>query len=145
MPTAAATAANKNKASVRRVIEEIYNQGNLAVADELYATNAVRYDPATPDVGRGPEFAKQIAIRYREAFPDLHLTIADMIVEGDKVVIRWASSGTHQGNLQGIAPTGKNFSISGIHIARFADGKIVEEWVNWDTLGMMKQLGIIPQ
>ncbi len=145
MSTAAAASANENKASVRRLIEEIYNQGHLAVADELYAANAVRYDPATPDVGRGPEFAKQIATRYRGAFPDLHITIADMIVEGDKVVTRWTATGTHQGELQGIAPTGKTFSISGISIARCADRKIVEEWVNWDTLGMMKQLGIIPQ
>ncbi len=145
MSTAAAPSENDNRAIVRRLIEEVYNQGNLAVADELYSMDAVRHDPATPDVGRGPEFAKQIASRYRRAFPDLRLTIADMVVEGDKVATRWASTGTHQGELEGVAPTGKNFSLSGISIARFANGKIVEEWVNWDALGMMKQLGIIRQ
>lgn len=145
MSTAAAPSENDNRAILRRLIEEVYNQGNLAVADELYSMDAVRHDPATPDVGKGPEFAKQIATRYRAAFPDLHLSIADMIVEGDKVATRWTCTGTHQGVLQGIAPTGKNISLSGISIGRFANGKIAEEWANWDTLGMMKQLGIIPQ
>ena len=68
-----------------------------------------------------------------------------MVVEGDKVATRWVSTGTHQGELQGIAPTGKNISITGISVARFANGKIAEEWANWDALGMMKQLGIISQ
>lgn len=145
MSTPAAASEHPNKAIVRRLIEEVYNQGNLAVADELYTTNAVRHDSATPDVPKGPEFAKQIAARYRRAFPDLRLTIQDMLVDGDKVAIRWASAGTHKGELQGIAPSGKNFSLSGISIIRFANGKIEEEWVNWDTLGMMKQLGVIPQ
>lgn len=145
MSTPAAAFEHENKATIRRVIEEVYNQGNLAVADELYTANAVRHDPATPDVPRGPEFAKQITLRYRTAFPDLRLTIEDMIVDGDKVAVRWASTGTHLGELQGIAPTGKNVSLGGITIVRFANGKIEEEWANWDALGMLQQLGIISQ
>jgi len=145
MSTLAAAPESKNKVTLRRLIEEVYNQGNLAVADELYTANAVRHDPATPDVPKGPAFAKQIALRYRTAFPDLRLTIEDMLFDGDKAAVRWMSTGTHQGNLEGIAPTGRNFSLGGISILRFANGKIEEEWVHWDSLGLMKQLGIIAQ
>jgi steroid delta-isomerase-like uncharacterized protein len=145
MSTAAAKFAEQNKTCVRRVFEEIYNQGKLSVADELYANNAVRHDAATPDVPRGPASAKEVATRYRTAFPDLHLAIEDMISEGDKVATRWSAKGTHQGDLQGVSPTGKTFSITGMYLARLTDGKIVEDWSNWDTLGMMKQLGVITE
>jgi steroid delta-isomerase-like uncharacterized protein len=145
MSTTAATAAEDNRARVQRLIDEVYNQGNFSIADELFADNAVRYDPATPDIERGPAGSKQVASRYRQAFPDLQITIHDMVVDENKVAARWSSTGTHSGDLQGIAPTGKTFSITGISILRFADGKIVEEWANWDTLGMMKQLGLAPK
>jgi steroid delta-isomerase-like uncharacterized protein len=141
----APTPAKEHTDKVRRVIEEFYNQGRLGVADELYAHDYARYDPATPDVVGGPDGARQVATRYRNAFPDLHLAVKDMLAEGDKVTTRWTASGTHKGDLQGIAPTGNSMEISGLTIMRFTGGKIVEEWTNWDTLGMMKQLGIISQ
>jgi steroid delta-isomerase-like uncharacterized protein len=135
--------ANKNV--VRRLFEEVWSKGNLPVADELFASTYAHHDPSTPDVGRGPESEKKRATLYRTAFPDLRLTIEDLIAEGETVMARWSCRGTHKGDLSGIAPTGKQFTISGISIARFASGKMVEGWINWDALGLMQQLGVVPE
>ena len=137
--------SEENKALTRRSIEEIWNKGNLAVADELIAANSVTHDPATPNPGSGPEATKQQASMYRTAFPDLHITIEDQVAEGDQVVTRWTARGTHRGDLMGIAPTGKQMTITGINITRIAGGKAQEGWTNWDTIGMMQQLGAVPQ
>jgi steroid delta-isomerase-like uncharacterized protein len=134
-----------NKTVVRRLFEEVWNKGNLPVTDELFAPNYVHHDSSTPDVGRGPESEKKRATLYRTAFPDLRLTIEDIIAEGETVMARWSCRGTHKGDLSGIAPTGKQFTISGISIARIANGKMAEGWVNWDTLGLMQQLGVVPE
>ena len=134
-----------NKTVVRRLFEEVWNTGNLPVTDELFAPNYVHHDSSTPDVGRGPESEKKRATLYRTAFPDLRLTIEDIIAEGETVVARWSCRGTHKGDLGGIAPTGKQFTISGISIARIANGKMAEGWVNWDALGLMQQLGVVPE
>ena len=103
-----------NKTIVRRLFEEVWNKGNLSVADELFAPNYDHHDPSTPDFGRGPESEKKRATLYRTAFPDLRLTIEDIIAEGDAVMARWSCRGTHNGDLSGIAPTGKQFTISGV-------------------------------
>jgi steroid delta-isomerase-like uncharacterized protein len=137
--------SDANKNAVRRLIEEVWNKGNLAVADELFAPNYNHHDAATPDVGHGPEGEKKRATHYRTAFQDLRMTIEDTIAEGETVTVRWTCRGTHKGALSGIAPTGKQFAISGISIARFAGGKMVEGWVNWDALGLMQQLGVVPE
>ena len=134
-----------NKTIVRRLFEEVWNKGNLPVADELFAPNYTHHDPSTPDVGRGPESEKKRATLYRTAFPDLRLTIEDIIAEGETVMARWSCRGTHKGDLSGIAPTGKQFTISGVSIARFANGKMAEGWVSWDALGLMQQLGVVPE
>jgi len=134
-----------NKNVVRRLFEEVWNKGNLPVTDELFAPNYAHHDSSTPDVGRGPESEKKRATLYRTAFPDLRLTIEDIIAEGETVVARWSCRGTHKGDLGGIAPTGKHFTISGISIARIANGKMAEGWVNWDALGLMQQLGVVPE
>jgi steroid delta-isomerase-like uncharacterized protein len=134
-----------NKTVVRRLFEEVWNKGNLPVTDELFAPNYVHHDSSTPEVGRGPESEKKRATLYRTAFPDLRLTIEDIIAEGETVMARWSCRGTHKGDLSGIAPTGKQFTISGISIARIANGKMAEGWVNWDTLGLMQQLGVVPE
>ena len=134
-----------NKTVVRRLFEEVWNKGNLPVTDELFASNYAHHDSSTPDVGRGPESEKKRATLYRTAFPDLRLTIDDIIAEGETVMARWSCRGTHKGDLSGIAPTGKQFTISGISVARFTNGKMVEGWVNWDALGLMQQLGVIAE
>jgi steroid delta-isomerase-like uncharacterized protein len=134
-----------NKNAVRRLFDEVWNKSNLPVADELFAPTYVHHDASTPDVGRGPEGEKKRATLYRNAFPDLRFTIENMFAEGDTVVARWSCRGTHKGELSGIAPTGKPFTISGATFARFASGKMVEGHVNWDALGLMQQLGVVPE
>ncbi len=136
------TSTEENKVNIRRVVEELYSRGDLAVAEELYSTNYIRHDPATPNVGTGVGAVKQVANTYRTAFPDLELTAEDVVAEGDKVLARWSARGTHLGELQGAAPTGKRFEITGLTLMQFADGRIVEEWTNWDVLGMLRQLGV---
>ncbi len=134
-----------NKFVIRRSFEELWNKGNLSVADELFTPNYAHHDPSTPDVGRGPESEKKRATLYRTAFPDLRLTIEDIIAEGETVMARWSCRGTHKGDLSGLAPTGKQVTISGVSIARFTGGKMAEDWVNWDALGLMQQLGFVPE
>jgi steroid delta-isomerase-like uncharacterized protein len=134
--------SEQNKSLVRRVIEEVYNQGNLAVADELSASDLVIH--LTSQEIRGREGAKQYVAALRAAFPDLHMTIEDKIAEGDRLVTRWTARGTHMGEFQGIPPTGKQVRVAGTDIDRIADGKAVECWSHVDELGMMQQLGAIP-
>ena len=135
--------ANKNV--VRRLSEEIWNKGNLQVTDELFTPNYEHRDASTPDFGRGPEGERKRAILYRTAFPDLRLTIEDIIAEGETVMTRWSCRGTHKGDLLGIAPTGKQINISGVTITRLEKGKLAEGYVNWDVLGLMQQLGVVPE
>ncbi len=135
----------QNKAIVRRLFEELWNKGDLSVADQLFSPNYAHHDPSTPDFGRGPESERKRATLYRTAFPDLQLTIEDIIAEGETVIARWSCRGTHKGDLSGIAPTGKQFTISGVSIARIAGGKMAESWINWDALGLMQQLGVVPE
>ena len=131
----------ENKAKVRRIIEEVWNGGNLAVLDELVAPNCVFHDPRT--TFSGPEGIKRYVMMYRMAFPDVHFTIDDLIAEGERVVIRWTVTGTHKGELQGIAPTGRSVRVMGMVISRFAKGKVEEDWINFDALGLMQQLGVV--
>jgi steroid delta-isomerase-like uncharacterized protein len=135
--------ANKNV--VRRLFEEVWNKGNLQVTDDLFTPNYAHHDASTPDVGRGPEGEKKRATLYRTAFPDLRLTVEDIITEGETVMARWSCRGTHKGDLNGIAPTGKQFNITGVSIARFTNGKMSEGFVNWDALSLMQQLGVVPE
>jgi steroid delta-isomerase-like uncharacterized protein len=134
-----------NKAQSRRVIEEVWNKGNLEVIDELVARDHVLNDPSYPDPGRGPESVKRFVRMYREAFPDVRITIDDQIAEGDKVVTSWTARGTHRGALMGIPPTGKKAEVSGILIDRFSGGKIAETLGRWDTLGLLRQIGAVPE
>ncbi len=137
--------SEQNKNNVRRLFEEVWNKGNVAVADELIAPTYTHHDSSTPDVGRGPESEKKRATLYRNAFSDMRLTIEDLVADGETVVARWSCRGTHKGELNGIAPTGKQINITGISIARFTNGKMTEGFVNWDALGLMHQLGVVPE
>jgi steroid delta-isomerase-like uncharacterized protein len=136
-------AAEDLKAMVRRELEEVYGAGNFDVVDEIVSSSYVGHDSAIPEPLRGPAAVKDAAAGYRAAFPDLRLTIEEQIVEGETVVTRWTARGTHQGELFGIAPTGKQATVSGISIDRFSGGKVAESWTNWDTLGLLQQLGAV--
>jgi steroid delta-isomerase-like uncharacterized protein len=133
----------ENKTLSRRSFEEIWNQGNLAAIDALYATDQVSHGLGM-DVPPGAAGLKQFVTLYRTAYPDTHFTIEDQIAEGDKVATRWTATGTHQGEFMGIAPTSKRVTVTGIAINRIAGGKIVETWNNFDALGQLQQLGVIP-
>jgi steroid delta-isomerase-like uncharacterized protein len=131
-----------NKAIVRRLIEEGFNQRNLAIFDELYALDLVYHLGSMTIQGREPY--KQFISTIFTAFPDLHYTIEDQVAGADEVVTRWTWRGTHQGPFQDISPTGKQVMVTGIGINRFANGKIVENWTNMDALGLRQQLGVVP-
>lgn len=132
----------ENKAIASRAVEELWNKNNLAVVDELYATNFVSH--GLPEVTPDREGYKQFVTISRTALPDFHTTVEDIIAEGDKVVQRFTARGTHKGEFMGIPPTGKQVTITGIAIDRIAGSKIVENWANMDMLGMMVQLGVVP-
>jgi steroid delta-isomerase-like uncharacterized protein len=134
--------SEQNKQLVRRVFEEVYNQGNLDVVEDLASRDFVAHSP-TEDV-YGTDGVKQFVTDLRTAFPDLHTTIEDLIAEGDRVVARFTATGTHTGPYKGIPPTGKQGKITGIDIERIVDGKSVECWTNTDDLGMLQQLGVVP-
>ena len=131
----------------RRLLEETFNDGKIELIDQLVAPDAVNHDPATPAQMRelrGPEVFKATVIMYRTAFPDVRITVDDVIAADDKVVLRWHSEGTHRGELAGLAPTGAHGSVTGIGIDRWQDGKVVEAWTEWDNLGLARQLGAAP-
>lgn len=134
----------ENKALARRLVEEAYNGGRLDVTDELVAGDFVGHDPSLPEEVRGPAGVKELIAGYRAAFPDIHVTIEDQIADGDRVVTRWSVKGTHQGELMGMPATGKQATVTGITIDRIVGGRIAESWDNWDTLGLMQQLGAVP-
>ena len=134
-----------NKVIVRRYFEEILDGGNLDLVDEIFDPHYVLHDPNTPQEVRGFQGSKQFVGAFRTALPDIGHTIEDQIAEGDKVVIRLRARATHKGELMGIPPTGKELTIRGISIWRIANGKIRECWVNYDALGLMQQLGVIPE
>ena len=136
--------SEQNKAVSRRIAEELFEGGQLDLADELLDASFVGHDVATPESIRGPEGLKQQAQGYRAAFPDLELTIENQIAEGDFVATSWTARGTHKGDLFGIAPTEKQVTINGVTIDRFKGGKIAEAWDTWDTLGLMQQIGAVP-
>jgi predicted ester cyclase len=138
--------AEQNKAVVRREMEEVFNYtGDLDAADEIYSPYYVGHEPTFGDI-RGIEAAKEFAATYRQAFPDLEIAIEDQVAEGDKVVTRFSARATHQGESEDFGPpTGNRIEVTGITIEQFADGKIVEDWTNFDALGLMQQLGLIPE
>lgn len=130
--------AEDNKALARRGFEETMNQRNLAVLDELHVPDFVFHAASRTIQGREP--FKQFISMFLTAFPDLHVTIEDMIGEGDRVVVRFTYGGAHKGDFMGIPPTGKQVTVTGIGIIRVANGKILEEWIISD---LMQQLGVV--
>ncbi len=134
--------AEQNKATIHRWVEEAWNTGNFASADEMYSVSYVLHD--NTGTVPGPQGLAQFISVFRTGFPDLHLAIEDMIAEEDKVAWRFTARGTHKGELMGIPPTGKPVTVSGVVCSRFANGKWEEDWSNFDALGMLQQLGVVP-
>jgi predicted ester cyclase len=138
--------AEENKAVARREIEELYNRGgSLDAAEEIYAPDYLGHEPTIGEI-RGVEGAKQYAATMRLAFPDLSCTVADQVAEWDKVVTRFSARGTHQGETEALGPaTGNRMGITGVTIVRVSGGKVAESWDHYDALGMMQQLGLVPE
>lgn len=132
----------QNKESVRRLIDEAWNKGNLAIIDELLSPNYRLHIDAP---GANDREGYKDAIRtYRTAMPDFHFTIDDLFAEGNKVVLRCTMTGTQQNELMGFPPTGKKLSMTAISIRHFENGKIAEEWVETNMLSVLQQMGAIP-
>ena len=131
-----------NKAVVRRYVEEFSNQGNPVLVNELFSAESIYHGANFPEL-RGREARRQYFASLRRAFPDFHLTVDELIAEGDKVALGWSFSGTHRGEWWGVAPTGKTVSFSGTSIFRIAGGMITEEFIHWDALGYMQQIGVV--
>ena len=133
----------ENKAIVQGMIDEIFNKKNVDALGNFMAEDMVDHNPPPTDKP-GLEGMKDMMRMYLSAFPDLSVQVEDIIAEGDKVVMRATTSGTHQGEFMGIAATGKKVSFGEIHVIRIAGGKMVEHWGIEDQMGMMQQLGVIP-
>jgi steroid delta-isomerase-like uncharacterized protein len=134
----------QNKSIVRRWIEDGWNRGNLAVVDQLYTVTFVQHESSPAQV-TSREALKQYVAAYLTAFPDLQFTIEDLIAEEDRVVWRFNSTGTHQGPLMGIPATGRRGQVPGMVIFRLENSRIAEAWLQLDALGLMQQLGVIPE
>jgi steroid delta-isomerase-like uncharacterized protein len=127
---------------IRYFLAEAWNKRNLAIIDEVFTSEAVVHDPAVPAVA-DLESLKQFIAAYLTAFPDLQVTVDDLFATEGKVATRWTVRGTHKGEFLGIAPTEKSVAVTGITIYRLADRKIAEYWTNWDSPGLLQQLGTI--
>ena len=132
-----------NKAIINRFNVEL-NKGNLSAVDELFAPDFVGHSQLSPEPIRGPEGYKAMLAMFGAAMPDLQYPSWTLIGDGDLVAIHMSAEGTFTNALMGIPPNGKKVSVWMANIWRFADGKIVEWWMNMDTLGFMQQLGAIP-
>jgi steroid delta-isomerase-like uncharacterized protein len=134
----------ENKAVVQRAFDSM-TEGRehfLAEHDAIYDPNLVGHFPGMPPVGI--DMHRQFGLMTFDAFPDLKRPVEDLVAEGDKVVARWTSAGTHQGAFMGIPASGKTVTTSGITVFRLENGKIVEEWSESDMVGMLQQVGAIP-
>ncbi len=132
----------QNRALVRRFWDEVWNKGNLAVIDELVAPDHLRYGPGVLEgERRGLDALQRVVKKWREALPDLQVAIESLIADGDEVVCRLRWAGHQQGELLGIAPTGKEVRMWEIQSCRVAGGKIVEFWAAFDRMSIMSQLG----
>ncbi len=136
-------AVDENKLVVRRWYDDYVNRHDLGVLDELLTQDFVNHVPSNAPGNGKAELGMADGLLFA-AFPDLRLTIEDMITDGDKIVVRYSALGTHQGSFYGAAPTGKTLTSSGIDVFRCVNGKVAERWLEADFLGFLQQLGIFP-
>jgi steroid delta-isomerase-like uncharacterized protein len=130
------------KAVMRRMVEELWNKGDLSVADELFHPASV--SPSAPQLPPGPEGVRAIVSSFRAAFPDYWIRIEEIVASGDRVAARFRQGGTHKGDLMGIPATGKRVEWSEMGVLRLTDGQVAESWYDVDLLALMTQLGVVP-
>ncbi|MDQ4013355.1 MAG: ester cyclase [Thermoproteota archaeon] len=131
----------QNKQVVRQVFE-FYNQQDIEKVQKLFSPKHIFHFPGAPPMDWNSH--KQFIVGLSKAFPDLHFKVEDILAEGDKVAYRLTVSGTHKGEFQGIPPTNKKVSFTSTGISNIVDGKVAEDWVDADTMGLMQQIGAIP-
>jgi steroid delta-isomerase-like uncharacterized protein len=135
------TVIEQNKAAALRWSQELWGQGNLAVADDIIAPDYMRHDPGDPFPARGPEDVKRIVAMLRTMLPDFRISVEAMFADGDIVISRYTATATDTVGYMGMPPTGKAIRTAAIQIFRFSNGKIVESWAARDDLGTLRQLG----
>jgi steroid delta-isomerase-like uncharacterized protein len=133
-----------NKAVARRLVEEIFNRGDMRAFDELIADTYVNHHMPVPEIPGTKEGFRRLVKATRHAFPDVEVHIEDMVSEGDLVVFHDTADATSEGDFLGVPPTGERLSWTEIHFLRVADSQIVEHWSNFDQLGILRQLGAVP-
>jgi len=143
MTTQSTDRATRNKRIVDAFIQELFTEGDLSAVDRHLAPDFVDHDPFVPGAS-GPDTMRQGAVMVRQAAPDWRSDLERLIAEGDIVVEQFTASGTHRGEFWGVPPTGRRLTLPGINVFRLADDRIVERWGRMDVLGLMRQLGILP-
>ena len=136
----------ENRKLFQRYFDVVANEGNLDLADEIFASDYQHHDPANPDPRPvvGPQGVRDHLTSLRGAFPDLIFDIDDMVAEGDQIIVRWTARGTNTGDYFGMPATGKSIEITGMNTWRTRDGQAIEGWVNRDDMGLLQQLGVVP-
>jgi len=129
------------KALATQILENLYSKGDMSVVDEIVSNDYVYRAPGLEV--RGPGELKEFVTEYRTAFPDLNVRIDDMLIDGEKVATCFTMSGTHEGDFDGLAPTHKTVEATGVLISRYENGKLVEDWDQFDMLGLLQQLGVV--
>lgn len=131
---------------MRRWFQEVWNEGRIETVYELFSPEAIAHGQESAEAElHGPQEFESFVKKIREAFSDIHLTVEDVFATSDKGVLRWAGVMTHTGDALGIPASGRTIRLRGITMVRFADGKVIEGWDNWDQLGMMQQIGAFGQ
>ncbi|MBS1839334.1 MAG: ester cyclase [Acidobacteria bacterium] len=130
-----------NKTIVKKFYQEVWNEKKVKAAQEWLSPSHALVDPNASDTLTGPEAYKTIVDRFMRAFSELKFEVQDMVCEKDKVVASWVISGVHTGEYNGLPPTNKKISVEGISIHQIADGKIMDTYSVWDTLGLLKKVG----
>jgi steroid delta-isomerase-like uncharacterized protein len=136
--------AKANAEYIRHGIEHIFNRGDLTIADERFADDILLHSPASDEPVRGRAAVVDFVVRIRVAFPDLHMTIEDLVAVDDRVVTRCTTTGTHRGDYFGVPPTHQQVKISEVQIFRVVDTRITELWLTFNVLGVLQQIGMIP-
>jgi steroid delta-isomerase-like uncharacterized protein len=135
-----------NEQLLRQWVDEGWNNGNLSLVNHIFSPNHIMHDPSLPEqklVGQEP--FKSFVGSLRSAMPDLRVTIEDVVAQGDKIAWRWTITGTQKGEVMGIPPSGNPVKVTGIIISRFENGKWAEDYVSWDVLGFLQQIGAFPK
>jgi steroid delta-isomerase-like uncharacterized protein len=129
---------------VTKFFNDVWNKGDMEAADDIFAGAHINHDPNHTWTTRGAEGMKRLVAVYRNAFPDLRISVDECLWAEPFVVTRWTLQGTHLGRLFRIAPTGRHIEVTGMQFDRFESGRIIETWSQWDMLGLVEQIGMLP-